>query len=145
VKAQPAVRCDDEVIVRLTGREVEAVSLGLRTVLITTPHDGTLCDAAATGLSKLPGALRSDRRTCAARGEHDMNKRLTLSVIGLSLGGCGALALERQMRRLSGILEVYVNPATENAYVDYDPERVTSAAIAAKVRELGYETKVSTR
>lgn len=74
-----------------------------------------------------------------------MNRRLTLPVIGLSLGGCGALTLEREIRRLPGVSEVYVNPAIENAYVDYDPEHITQARIAGKIRELGYETEVRAR
>ena len=78
-------------------------------------------------------------------GDDDMNRRLTLPVIGLSLGGCGALTLERELRQLSGVSEVYVNPATENAYIDYDPECVTATAIADKIRELGYKTKVGAR
>ena len=71
--------------------------------------------------------------------------KITLPVVGLSLGGCGALTLEREIRRFSGVSEVYVNPATENAYIDYDPEGVTATAIADKIRELGYETEVSAR
>ena len=139
------VRCDDEVSIRLTGPEVSAVTLGLRTLLITMPRDEALCGVAAAGLSKLPDVIPSDRQPNGMGGDDDQHRRLTLPVIGLSLGGCGALTLERQMRQLSGVFEVYVNPATENAYVDYDPERVTPAAIANRIRESGYETEPSPR
>ncbi len=71
--------------------------------------------------------------------------KVSFPVIGLSLGGCGALTLERVLARLDGVLRVYVNPAIENAYVDYDPERITPARIASKIRELGYETEVRAR
>lgn len=139
------VRSTDEVNIRLTGSEVEAVTLGLRTLLITMPRDEALCGVAAAGLSKLPDVLPSDRQPKGTGGGNDENRRLTLPVIGLSLGGCGALTLERQMRRLSGVIEVYVNPATENAYIDYDPECVSPRAIGNRIRELGYETELRVR
>ena len=74
-----------------------------------------------------------------------MLKRVTLPVIGLSLGGCGALTVELELQRLSGVSEVYVNPATENAYVHYESERVNADDIAAKIRELGYATELPKR
>ncbi len=48
-----SARSDDEMSVRLTGREVEAFSLGLRTLLITMRHDEALCGVATAGLAKL--------------------------------------------------------------------------------------------
>jgi len=140
-----SVRRDDEIDIRLSEREIEAVSLGLRTLLLTMADDEALCGVATAGLSKLPCVLPSDGQRSAIGGEDDMNRRLTLPVIGLSLGGSGALTLEREIRRLFGVSEVYVNPATENAYIDYDPECVTSTAIADKIRQLGYETAVRAR
>lgn len=65
--------------------------------------------------------------------------------IEMACAGSDAATVERLIGNVPGVLHTYVNPATENAYVDYDPDRVTSTAIAAKVRELGYGTKVSAR
>ncbi len=50
---------------------------------------------------------------------------VSLPVIGLSLGAWGALTGERVLRHLRGVLEVCVNPATETASVDYDPDALT--------------------
>ena len=71
--------------------------------------------------------------------------KVSLPIIGLSLGGCGALTVERVLTRRDGVLRAYVNPAMETAYVDYDPECVTADEIAKTIRELGYETAVPRR
>jgi hypothetical protein len=72
------VRGKDEMNVRLTWLEIEAVSLGLRTLLITQPHDQALCGVATAGLAKLPETLPPDGRWTATGGENDMNRRSTL-------------------------------------------------------------------
>src|SRR5689334_21661802 len=48
-------------------------------------------------------------------------ERVTLAVEGLSCGGGGALAAERALAQLPGVVRVYVNAATEMAYVEYTP------------------------
>ena len=47
------VRGSSETDIRLTEREIEAVSLGLRTLLISMTYDEALCGVAASGLAKL--------------------------------------------------------------------------------------------
>ncbi len=56
--------------------------------------------------------------------------RASVPIVGLSRGGEGALSAERAVRRLPGVLWVYVNPATEMAYVEYAPEVVSLDEIA---------------
>jgi hypothetical protein len=73
-----SVRREDEMNVRLTWLEIEAVSLGLRTLLITQPRDEALCGVATAGLAKLPGVLPSDGQWSATGSENDMNRRPTL-------------------------------------------------------------------
>jgi copper chaperone CopZ len=68
--------------------------------------------------------------------------RLTVPIIGLSLGGCGSLTIEGVLRELPGVLEVYVNPATESAYLRYDGDRLVPDEIVAAIRRLGYQTAV---
>lgn len=48
-------------------------------------------------------------------------QRITLPIYGLSYGGGGVLIVERALARSPGVIYVYVNPATEMAYVEYDP------------------------
>ena len=131
-----------DVAVFFSTEEMSAVRLGLRTLAITSMRRDGLYDNAAAALAKLPDLEGSDD----SDGEGTVVlKRVTLPIIGLSLGGCGALTVERELRRLEGVSEVYVNPATDHAYVHYESERINASEIAAKVRELGYETELIER
>ncbi len=49
---------------------------------------------------------------------------VAIPVVGFDLGGCGAEQAERALRSAPGVLYVYVNRATETAYVRYDPDRI---------------------
>ena len=65
--------------------------------------------------------------------------RLTVPVFGLGCGGGGALALERTLGRVPGVVYVYVNPATEMVYAEYDsaltgPDQVVAAIGVAGFR-----------
>ena len=64
-------------------------------------------------------------------------QRVTLSIYGLSCGGGGALTAERALTKRPGVLRAYVNPATETAYVVYDPARVTPSDLIAAVESVG--------
>jgi copper chaperone CopZ len=48
-------------------------------------------------------------------------KRITLPIDNLGCGGGGALTVERALERQPGVVRVYVNPATEMAYIEFDP------------------------
>lgn len=47
--------------------------------------------------------------------------RITLPIDDLGCGGGGALTVERALARQPGVVRVYVNPATEMAYIEFDP------------------------
>ena len=47
--------------------------------------------------------------------------------------------VEQGLSAVEGVNSASVNFATERASVEYDPEAVTSAALRAKVKELGYD------
>ena len=55
-------------------------------------------------------------------------ERVTLEIYGLGCGGGGALAVERALIRIHGVAHAYANPATETAYVQYDPALVQPSA-----------------
>ncbi|MHB1005978.1 MAG: heavy-metal-associated domain-containing protein [Chloroflexota bacterium] len=63
--------------------------------------------------------------------------RVVLPVHGLSCGGGGALTAERAIARTPGVLRAYVNPATEMAYVEYDPAATTPTEFARAVARVG--------
>ena len=48
-------------------------------------------------------------------------QRITLPIDNLGCGGGGALTVERALAREPGVVRVYVNPATEMAYIEFDP------------------------
>ena len=64
--------------------------------------------------------------------------RVTLEIFGLGCGGGGALAIERALVRIQGVARAYVNPATETAYVEYDPETVRPNELVAAVEHAGF-------
>ena len=64
--------------------------------------------------------------------------RLALPIIGLACGGGGAMTVERVLRRLPGVYWVYVNPATEMAYVEYAPDQVNLVEIGRGIESAGF-------
>lgn len=65
-------------------------------------------------------------------------QRTTVPIYNLSCAGGGALVVERTLAKTPGVARVYVNPATEMAYVEFDPEAITSSALAAAITAAGY-------
>jgi copper chaperone CopZ len=43
--------------------------------------------------------------------------RLTMAIYGLGCGSGGSLTIESALRKVPGVAQVYVNPATEMAYI----------------------------
>ena len=64
--------------------------------------------------------------------------RIALPIIGLSCGGGGSASLEKVLRGLPGVHWVYVNPATEMAYVEYAAELVDLGEIGRAVESVGF-------
>lgn len=69
-----------------------------------------------------------------------MNTRraLHIPVYGLGCGGGGAAMIERELARQPGVLRVYVNPATETAYLDYDAALTGATRLAQVIEQAGY-------
>lgn len=65
-------------------------------------------------------------------------RRMTLSIDNLSCGGGGALTIERCLVRTTGVIYAYVNPATEMAYIEYDPERTDPQQLVKVVNQSGF-------
>lgn len=66
-----------------------------------------------------------------------MGLRLTFAIDGLACGGGGALAVEQALARLPGVVRAYVNPLTEMAYVEIDPDAASEQQLVAAVTDLG--------
>lgn len=68
-----------------------------------------------------------------------MIARRELRIPLIDLGcGAGAATIEHELARAPGVLRVYVNPATETAYVDYDPTETDPWSLAQVIERAGY-------
>ena len=70
------------------------------------------------------------------------NQRITLPIDDLSCGGGGVLTVERALARTPGVVYVYVNPATEMAYVEYDPALADPNCLIQAVQNAGFRAGV---
>ena len=70
--------------------------------------------------------------TASAPGVH-----LTIPIEDLTCGGGGSLTAERALSRVRGVSYVYVNPATEMAYVRFDPNQCSSKELLEALRKCG--------
>lgn len=68
----------------------------------------------------------------------DAKRPLRIPVFDLGCGGAGADTIERGLAATDGVLRVYVNPATETAYIDYDPAETDPWSLARVIEKAGY-------
>lgn len=68
----------------------------------------------------------------------DIKRGLQIPVYGLDCGGAGATTIKCELASTDGVLRVHVNPATETAYVDYDPAETGAWALARAIERAGY-------
>ncbi len=72
-------------------------------------------------------------------------ERATLEIYDLGCGGSGALTVERALARVLGVRHAYVNPATETAYVEYDPATVGADQLVCAVEATGFRAAAPVR
>lgn len=72
-------------------------------------------------------------------------QRLTLPLLGFGCSGGGALTVERSIARLNGVNRVYVNPATEVAYVEFDPGKCSPLDVVTAIERSGFRVIVLDR
>lgn len=65
-------------------------------------------------------------------------ERVTIPIFNLGCAGGGALTVEQALRRVPGVAHAYVNPATEMAYVDYDPALTGPGPLRVIIARAGY-------
>lgn len=69
-------------------------------------------------------------------------QRFTLPIYDLSCGGGGSLLIERALAHTPGVVYAYVNPATEMAYVEYDPALSDPGRLVKVVERAGFRAGV---
>jgi P-type Cu+ transporter len=65
-------------------------------------------------------------------------RRVTMAIYGLGCGGGGVLAIERALVKTPGVVRAFVNPATEMAYVAYDPSQTDPGELLSAVERVGF-------
>lgn len=65
-------------------------------------------------------------------------RRVTFPIYNLNCGGGGSLIIERVILRVNGVRNAYVNPATEMAYVEFDPSRCHPDQLTAAIEQIGF-------
>jgi Cu+-exporting ATPase len=68
----------------------------------------------------------------------DVKRGLRIAIYDLACGGAGATTIERELAATDGVLRAYVDPATETAYVDYDPAEIDPWSLARAIERAGY-------
>jgi Cu+-exporting ATPase len=68
---------------------------------------------------------------------------VSLPVRGMSCASCAA-TIERELGRLAGVGTAQVNLAAEQVRVSYAPRKLATAALAARIGELGFEVPATT-
>ena len=68
----------------------------------------------------------------------DVTRQIRIPVFGLGCGGAGATDIERELAATRGVLCASLNPATETAYVEYDPAVIDPWALARAIERAGY-------
>lgn len=66
-------------------------------------------------------------------------ERITLPIFGPDCQGSGSLIIEGVLLRVPGVVYAYVNPATEMAYVQYDPALCNPDELSAAIQRAGFE------
>lgn len=65
-------------------------------------------------------------------------QHITLPIYNLSCGGGGSLTIERILTHTLGVIDVYVNPLTEMAYIGYEPLQITPEQITGVIERAGF-------
>lgn len=80
-----------------------------------------------------------DAPTNAATVARSCRRRTIIAIHGFGCGGGGAVSLERALGRVDGVTRVYVNPATEMAYVEHCPFECRVEDLLAAVKQAGFQ------
>lgn len=71
------------------------------------------------------------------------HQHISLSIEDLGCAGSGAIIVERALAKVPGVIRVYVNAATEMAYVQYDSDRCDPAVLRAAIAHAGFHAGAS--
>lgn len=67
-----------------------------------------------------------------------LTQHIMLPIRDLDCPGSDAVLVERALRQVTGVINAYVNPANEVAYVEYDPARTGVAKLITAIERSGF-------
>lgn len=65
--------------------------------------------------------------------------RVTIAIFGLGCGGGGSLTVERALTKVPGVVRAYVNPATEMAYIEFNPTECSCDQLVSAIKRTGFD------
>ncbi|MDG5814165.1 heavy metal translocating P-type ATPase [Chitinispirillales bacterium ANBcel5] len=81
--------------------------------------------------------MGQQRKINGDAGNESAVQRMDLSIEGMSCASC-ALNIEKELGKVDGVKNASVNFATQKAFVEFRPEKVTSNEIIRQVEKSGY-------
>lgn len=111
---------------RIEGVESASVNFATETLNVEFDKDKVSFDDINNKVSKLGYKIKKDE------------KQLTYKVEGMTCASCAA-AIERGLNKMDGVESANVNFAAETLSLSYDPEKLRTSDIKAKVEKLGYK------
>ena len=73
-----------------------------------------------------------------------MMKKELFNITGMHCAGCAA-NVERAVKKLQGVSNVYVSIASKTMALERDPKAVSVEEIAAAVRKIGFKAELVTK
>ncbi len=70
--------------------------------------------------------------------EKETARKANLKISGMTCASCVA-TIEKSVKNLDGVLDIKVNLSTENASLEYDPNKVDLSKVEKAVNDLGYK------
>jgi len=67
------------------------------------------------------------------------SKKIIIPIVGMNCASC-TIAIENELKKLDGMIDVHVNFANEKASITYDPNRLTQEKIEKAIEMIGYRT-----
>jgi len=134
VKGMTCATCAMSISKTLHGRPgVRAADVNFGTEKAVVEYDPD-----EVSLEEIGDAIRELEYEPVLPSEAEGSREVTLVIVGMTCAACVA-AVERALKRVSGVLDAVVNLATEKALVRYDPRRVSILDLREAVRGAGYD------
>jgi hypothetical protein len=70
-------------------------------------------------------------------------KHMTVALYDLGYGP-EMPPVQAALRRVPGVIDIYIDPFTERAYVDYDPEHCNRERLVAAIQQFGVPVPAGT-